>query len=143
MKITETSKESYISVVTDEEEFDMYIRFNEHSWYVWMGESLEPHYDDKELEKLYQESLKESKRELNKAIILKSEDWEGLYVNNELKGEGHTIEEGNDRAITFANLAKIYSFDLTEMKEVWTDSQLDLEIQSIGNMPSELPLRFR
>lgn len=78
----------------------------------------------------------------NTAIILKSEDWEGLYVDKVLIEEGHTIEEGNDRAIVFANLAKVYNFDLSEMKEVWADSELEEMVQEQGNMPSEFPMRL-
>ena len=78
----------------------------------------------------------------NRAIILKSEDWEGLYVDKVLIEEGHNIEEGNDRAIVFANLAKVYEFDLSEMKEVWADSELEELVQEQGNMPSEFPMRL-
>ena len=78
----------------------------------------------------------------NRAIILKSEDWEGLYVDKVLIEEGHNIEEGNDRAIVFANLAKVYEFDLSEMKEVWADSDLEETIQEQGNMPNEFPMRL-
>lgn len=78
----------------------------------------------------------------NRAIILKSEDWEGLYIDKVLIEEGHNIEEGNDRAIVFANLAKVYEFDLSEMKEVWADSELEEMVQEQGNMPSEFPMRL-
>ena len=78
----------------------------------------------------------------NRAIILKSEDWEGLYVDKVLIEEGHTIEEGNDRAIVFANLAKVYNFDLSEMKEVRADSDLEEMVQEQGNMPDEFPMRL-
>lgn len=78
----------------------------------------------------------------NTAIILKSEDWEGLYIDKVLIEEGHNIEEGNDRAVVFANLAKVYEFDLSEMKEVWADSELEEMIQEQGNMPNEFPMRL-
>ena len=78
----------------------------------------------------------------NTAIILKSEDWEGLYIDKVLIEEGHNIEEGNDRAVVFANLAKVYEFDLSEMKEVWADSELEELVQEQGNMPSEFPMRL-
>lgn len=61
MKIKEVSNSEILSIETDEDEQFQYLRFSKSSWYVWMGESLEPCYDDADLEKAYQEYLKEIK----------------------------------------------------------------------------------
>ena len=45
-------------IITDQSEFNEYYRFSKDSWYVWMGDSLEPYYNCEDIEKLYQEELK-------------------------------------------------------------------------------------
>ncbi len=54
MKVTRIESVTYILVETDEE---TYYRSFSDSWFVWMGESLESHYNCKEIEALYQEFI--------------------------------------------------------------------------------------
>jgi hypothetical protein len=54
----------------------------------------------------------------NEAILLKSDDWEILYINGERKEEGHTLNEGKPWIRYFLDLATKYNFDIRELKEV-------------------------
>lgn len=54
MKIRETEPITCMSIKTDKSIYCDYLRFSSDSWYIWMGESLEPHYNCKEIEALYQ-----------------------------------------------------------------------------------------
>lgn len=54
MKITKVEPVTYIMIETNE---GTYYRSSKDSWYVWMGESLEPHYHCEEIEALYQQFI--------------------------------------------------------------------------------------
>lgn len=58
MKILETRPIAGHRVETDEPEYNQYIRYGADCWFVQMGESDEPVYDCKELERAYQEHTK-------------------------------------------------------------------------------------
>ena len=60
MRIIETTPILCISVTTDETKFNEYIRYSVDFWYVKMGESEEPVYECKEIERLYQEYIREN-----------------------------------------------------------------------------------
>lgn len=53
---------------------------------------------------------------MNQAILLKLDDWEGLYINDRLVEEGHHLNQGHERSIYFAELAQKLDFNLLEMK---------------------------
>lgn len=53
---------------------------------------------------------------MNTAIIIGSEDWEGLFVNELLVEEGHTLNQGLNRIKYFTNLAKKHNFSLDDMQ---------------------------
>jgi hypothetical protein len=57
MKIYSITHISATQVITDESEFNEYIRYSQDCWYIRMGESEEPVYDSIELERLYQEYI--------------------------------------------------------------------------------------
>ena len=57
MKIIKTGPISYIDIETDEG--TQYQRYSDDNWYVWMGESLEPHFNCSEIEALYQQYINE------------------------------------------------------------------------------------
>ena len=59
MKIKDVTESVELSITTDEEDYNEYVRYSADKWYVWMGESLEPCYGCEEQEKVYQEYLKE------------------------------------------------------------------------------------
>jgi hypothetical protein len=70
---------------------------------------------------------------MNSAILLKADDWEMLYVNGELKEEGHTLNEGASRTKYFLDLAKKFDFDLAEMKEISMSQEDEKELDDCGN----------
>lgn len=74
-----------------------------------------------------------------KAIIVKLEDWEGLYVDGRLVGEGHTLNEGEDRITWALGAAEEHGFDLKELeiKESYDEEFLE-EMENSGNLPSKL-----
>ena len=47
----------------------------------------------------------------NKVTLIKGDDYEALYINGELKVQGHTINEGIERGLYFLVLAE--SFGVT------------------------------
>lgn len=75
---------------------------------------------------------------MNKAILLKSDDWEGLYVNDLLIDEGHELNEGEERAIYFAQLAKQYNFNLLEMKIKYLSNEDTERTNDIGSFPDNI-----
>lgn len=54
---------------------------------------------------------------MSRAILLTSDDWEGLFVDGKLVEEGHTINEGEPRIKCFNELSKKYNFKLNELIE--------------------------
>ena len=52
---------------------------------------------------------------MNKAIIVKADDWEGLFIDNVLVAEGHTLNEGYDRITWISEVSKTYNFDSGEV----------------------------
>jgi len=75
---------------------------------------------------------------MNKAILLKSDGWEGLYVNGELKEEGHTLNQGYSRVQHFIKLAKMYNFNLEDMKEEYLNKEDEEKTEDYGSFPEYL-----
>lgn len=69
----------------------------------------------------------------NKAILLQADDWEMLYINGELKEEGHTLNEGASRVKYFLELSKKYDFDLSEMREITMSEEDQVELEDCGS----------
>jgi len=66
---------------------------------------------------------------MNKAILVKSNDWEGLYIDGKLVCDGHidNMNEGEERLTFFIKLADEYKFELKDIKV------RDLEFNDIVN----------
>jgi hypothetical protein len=75
---------------------------------------------------------------MNKAILLKADDWEGLFINGKLVKEGHTLNEGSSRVKVFLGLSKKYNFDLEEMVETYVDEEDENMLNDIGSFPNML-----
>jgi hypothetical protein len=60
---------------------------------------------------------------MNEAILIHSDEWEGLFVNGKLVQEGHTLNEGYSRIKYFNKLAKQYDFKINQMKERWVTGE--------------------
>lgn len=54
---------------------------------------------------------------MNIAVLIKAEDWEGLFINGELVQEGHTLNEGENRVKYFLDLSEKYDFDIKKLEE--------------------------
>lgn len=70
---------------------------------------------------------------MNNAILVKADDWEGLFVNGKLVEEGHELNEGISRVKYFNKLAKTYGFKLSEMEEAWVTDEYDEELSDTGS----------
>ena len=57
MKITDIFESKIFVVETNEGEYYKYTRYGEDNWFIRMGESLEPLYDCKEIEKEFQKYM--------------------------------------------------------------------------------------
>ena len=75
---------------------------------------------------------------MNKAILLISEDWEGLFINGKLIEEGHTLNEGLSRIKYFVGLAKKYNFDLAKMKEIELCEKDEQYLCDYGSFPNNI-----
>lgn len=58
---------------------------------------------------------------MNKVILLRTDDWEMLYVNGKLVSEYHTIERGlaMTRLKAFLHLSKLHNFKLEDVEEIY------------------------
>ena len=72
---------------------------------------------------------------MKKAVLVQGGDWEGLFVDGKLIEEGHCINEGNERAVYFAELAHTYDFILRFMDLQHVTNDYDLKIQEFGSFP--------
>jgi hypothetical protein len=75
---------------------------------------------------------------MNKAILIKADDWEGLFISGKLVEEGHTLNEGTSRIMYFLNLAKTYNFNLEELKEVYITEEDEEKLNDYGSFPEYL-----
>lgn len=75
---------------------------------------------------------------MNKAILIGSEDWEGLYVNGKLVEEGHTLNQGYNRINYFKKLAKKYNFSLDELESGYVTPEYGEELEDIGSFPTDI-----
>lgn len=76
----------------------------------------------------------------NKAVLIKSNDWEGLYVENKLVCEGHIDEmnEGQERALFFAEKADSNYFELKDMVVQYLEDE-DIKItENNGGFPDDI-----
>lgn len=75
---------------------------------------------------------------MKKAILIQSDDWEGLYVDGKLVDEGHTLNQGSSRVKYFGKLAKKYDFNLDKMKEIYLENDDIEDTENKGNFPKLL-----
>lgn len=75
---------------------------------------------------------------MNKAILIGSDDWDGLYVNGELVEEGHSLNQGYNRINYFTKLAKRYNFNLDELESGYVTPEYEEELEDIGSFPIDI-----
>ena len=70
---------------------------------------------------------------MNKAIIVKADDWEGLFVNEKLVYEHHEIDRK-----TLRKLCKEYGLDYAEIEEVWVTEEYEDYLCGAGSFHENL-----
>lgn len=75
---------------------------------------------------------------MNSSTLVIGEDWEGLYINNTLVKEGHSLNEGESRIKYFIQLSKTYIFDLEQLSECYLNDEQNEILNDIGSLPNDL-----
>ena len=75
---------------------------------------------------------------MNKAILIDADDWEGLFINGELKAEGHTLNEGVERIKYFFKLADQHDFNLKELQYANANNDGENYLFKYGGFPNLL-----
>lgn len=71
-------------------------------------------------------------------LVLKADDWEGLFIDGKLIDEGHSLEEGSDRIKYFQEASKSHDFDIMDVKIKWLEDKDEEELMSSGSFPDTL-----
>jgi hypothetical protein len=76
---------------------------------------------------------------MKKAIVVKADDWEGLFIDGGLTEEGHTLNQGEERVTYFIELARTYEFTLEDIIFTSvTDDYYEGYLSDNGSFPTEL-----
>ena len=75
---------------------------------------------------------------MNKAILIGTDDWEGLFVNGKLVEEGHTLNQGYNRMNYFKKLSKQYNFDLNDLESGYVTPEYQIELEDCGSFPEDI-----
>lgn len=76
---------------------------------------------------------------MNKAILIQADDWEGLFINGCLVDEGHTLNEGEERAVYFSKLADEHYFQVKNMESGYvTDDYYDNKLSVHGSFDADI-----
>lgn len=70
---------------------------------------------------------------MSRAIIIQSDDWEGLYVDGELVGEDHTLC-GSD-LLYLVKIATDYRLAREDFTVCWVDASDEDELEMAGGFP--------
>lgn len=68
-----------------------------------------------------------------KAIIIKADEWEGLYVNGRLVHEDYEIS----RKI-LQRLCKTFDLNFIDIEEEWVTADYENHLENVGNLPENL-----
>lgn len=63
-------------------------------------------------------------------VLVKSDDWQGLYINNKLWEEGHHIEFS-----MIIDRCKKNGVDISDLEEVWVSEDYQEKLEDMGNFP--------
>lgn len=72
---------------------------------------------------------------MTKLHLIKSDDYEALYVNGKLYNEGNPLNEGNERVLYFINIANSYGININEIKFGYVDLE---KCTDYGEFPNDL-----
>lgn len=71
-------------------------------------------------------------------IILKSDDWQGFFIDGVLIDEGHVLGEGNGLINFLQEKSKIYNFKLEDIQEFFTTEEDDKKLDCCGCFPDNI-----
>lgn len=63
-------------------------------------------------------------------VLVKSDDWQGLYINNKLWEEDHHIEFS-----AIIDGCKRNGVDVADLEEMWVSEDYQEKLEDIGNFP--------
>lgn len=76
---------------------------------------------------------------MNKATYVKADDWCGLFINDKLVEEGHSLEDGEEPLKYWRQAAKRYNFDFNQIEIDWvTDEYYETYLAERGCFPKFL-----
>lgn len=76
--------------------------------------------------------------EKNSAIIIKADDWEGLFINGKLVEENHTLNQGHSRRKYLLSICSKYGLKMEEILEGYvTDDYYD-KMEDTGGFDADI-----
>lgn len=84
-----------------------------------------------------------AKRKAPRAIILKADDWEGLYIDDKLVCEGHHIEDGTNYVSFLQEMCNTYFLTINDFVEIRVGEEIEGYLEEHGRFPesfSNLPV---
>ena len=72
-----------------------------------------------------------------RAIVLSSDDWEGLFIDGKLVSEGHHLGEGRPGNF-WLDIGRKYDIDGSDLKEMEVTPEDDDELMDAGSFPRTL-----
>jgi len=74
----------------------------------------------------------------SEALIIKGEDWEGLFINGKKVDENRRLEQGQDRILYIRKQSKKFDFDIYKLKFGITTEEYDDYLYSVGEFHEDL-----
>lgn len=69
-----------------------------------------------------------------KAVLVKADDWQGIFIDGKLDYEGHEITISDMKKI-----CKRHNINITDIDEKWvTDDYYERYLSEYGNFPNDL-----
>lgn len=76
---------------------------------------------------------------MSNAVVVKADDWEGLFINGKCVEQGHTLHQGEERITYFIELSLRYNFLLEEVTfKDCTEEYTYGYLEDNGNFPDNL-----
>lgn len=80
----------------------------------------------------------EEKQQLTKrAILIKLEDWEALFIDKIIYNQDHEINEGKDRGIFFLEIAETFDLKKDDFQIVQANDEMYHFANDFGELPEE------
>jgi hypothetical protein len=74
----------------------------------------------------------------SEALIVNSDDWQGLFVDGKLIDEGHTLGEGLGILVYLQEKADEFNFNLKEIKQAWVTEEYEEYLYDMGSFHKDL-----